>query len=80
MNSDAYELYLRGKFFAEKRTGADLRRSIEYDEQAIAKDPNYPLAYVGLADFICFFCLRRHFSERVISPRQSGSKESARAG
>jgi TolB-like protein/Flp pilus assembly protein TadD len=50
VNPDAYELYLRGKFFAEKRTGADLRKSIEYYEQAIAKDPNYPLAYVGLAD------------------------------
>jgi TolB-like protein/Flp pilus assembly protein TadD len=50
VNPEAYELYLRGKFFAEERTGADLRKSIEYYEQAIAKDPNYPLAYVGLAD------------------------------
>jgi TolB-like protein/Tfp pilus assembly protein PilF len=50
VNPEAYELYLRGKFFAEKRTGADLRKSIEYFNQAIAKDPNYPLAYVGLAD------------------------------
>src|SRR4029077_7431705 len=41
---------LRGKFFAEKRTGADLRKSIEYYDQSIAKDPNYPLAYVGVAD------------------------------
>src|SRR5205823_194202 len=38
------------KFFAEKRTGADLRKSIEYYDQAIAKDPDYPLAYVGLAN------------------------------
>ena len=50
VNPEAYELYLKGKFFAEKRTGADLRKSIEYYNQAIAKDPNYPLAYVGLAD------------------------------
>jgi tetratricopeptide (TPR) repeat protein len=50
VNPEAYELYLRGKFFAEKRTGADLRKSIGYYDQAIAKDPNYPLAYVGLAD------------------------------
>jgi serine/threonine-protein kinase len=47
---EAYELYLKGKFFAEKRTDADLRKSIDYYDQAIAKDPNYPLAYVGLAD------------------------------
>src|SRR3979409_2139989 len=39
VNPEAYELYLRGKFFAEKRTGADLRKSIEYYDQAIAKDP-----------------------------------------
>src|ERR1700730_13977481 len=50
VNPEAYELYLRGKFFAEKRTDADLRKSIEYYDQAIAKDPGYPLAYVGLAD------------------------------
>jgi TolB-like protein/Flp pilus assembly protein TadD len=50
VNPEAYELYLKGKFFAEKRTGADLRKSIEYYDQAIAKDPNYALAYVGLAD------------------------------
>ena len=50
VNPEAYELYLRGKFFAEKRTGADLRKSIEYYDQAIAKDAGYPLAYVGLAD------------------------------
>jgi TolB-like protein/tetratricopeptide (TPR) repeat protein len=50
VDPEAYELYLRGKFFAEKRTGADLRKSIEYYDQSIAKDPGYPLAYVGLAD------------------------------
>jgi TolB-like protein/tetratricopeptide (TPR) repeat protein len=50
VNPEAYELYLRGKFFAAKRTGADLRKSVGYYDQAIAKDPNYALAYVGLAD------------------------------
>src|SRR5438132_7296624 len=50
VNPEAYELYLKGRFFSEKRTGADLRKSIEYLDQAIAKDPNYALAYVGLAD------------------------------
>ena len=50
VNPEAYELYLKGRFFSEKRTGADLRRSIEYYDQAIAKDPDYPLAYVGLAN------------------------------
>src|SRR5881227_2694580 len=50
VNAEAYELYLKGRFFLNKRTGTDLRKAIEYFDQAIAKDPNYALAYVGLAD------------------------------
>ncbi len=47
---EAYEFYLKGRFFWNKRTGIDLRKAIEYFNQAVAKDPNYALAYVGLAD------------------------------
>ena len=46
---EAHELYLKGRFFWNKRTADDLRRSIDYFNQAIAKDPNYALAYAGLA-------------------------------
>ncbi len=49
-NPEAYELYLKGRFFWNKRTGADLRKAIEYFNQAIEKDPNYASAYAGLAD------------------------------
>jgi TolB-like protein/Tfp pilus assembly protein PilF len=49
-NSEAYELYLKGRFFWNKRTGADLRTAIEYFNQALGKDPSYGLAYAGLAD------------------------------
>jgi TolB-like protein/Tfp pilus assembly protein PilF len=49
-NPEAYELYLKGRFFWNKRSGVDLRKAIEYFNQAIAKDPNYALAYAGLAD------------------------------
>ena len=49
-NSEAYELYLKGRFFWNKRTGNDLKKSIDYFNQAIAKDPRYALAYAGLAD------------------------------
>src|SRR2546421_8901102 len=48
-NPEAYELYLKGRFFWNKRNGPDLRKSIDYFNQAIAKDPNYALAYAGLA-------------------------------
>jgi TolB-like protein len=49
-NPEAYELYLKGRFFWNKRTGADLLKAIDYFNQAIAKDPAYALAYAGLAD------------------------------
>ena len=46
---EAHELYLRGRFFWNKRTAADLRRSIDYFNEAITKDPNYAPAYAGEA-------------------------------
>ena len=49
-NPEAYELYLKGRFFWNRRGGADLRKAIGYFNQAIAKDPDYALAYAGLAD------------------------------
>ena len=49
-NSEAHQLYLKGRFFWNKRTAADLHRSIDYFKQAIEKDPDYALAYSGMAD------------------------------
>jgi eukaryotic-like serine/threonine-protein kinase len=49
-NAEAHQLYLKGTFFFNKRTGPDLRTSIEYFKNAIGQDPNYALAYAGLAD------------------------------
>jgi TolB-like protein/Flp pilus assembly protein TadD len=49
-NTEAHQLYLKGRFFWNKRTGDDLKKSIDYFEQAIAADPNYALAYAGVAD------------------------------
>jgi TolB-like protein/Tfp pilus assembly protein PilF len=49
-NQEAHELYLKGRFFWNKRTGADIRTAIDYFNQALGKDPSYALAYAGLAD------------------------------
>ena len=53
-NSEAHQLYLKGRFFWNKRTGNDLKKSIDYFEQAIAADPSYALAYAGVADGYVF--------------------------
>ena len=49
-NPEAYQLYLKGRFYWNKRTGDGARKAIEYFQQAIEIDPNYALAYAGLAD------------------------------
>ena len=46
----AYEAYLKGRYFWHRRSSEDLRNSIRYFEEAIAKDPDYAEAYAGLAD------------------------------
>lgn len=49
-NPEAYQLYLKGRFYWNKRTGDGAKKSIEYFQQAIEKDPSYALGYAGLAD------------------------------
>src|SRR5205807_6856991 len=49
-NAEAYKLYLQGRFYWNKREEREFRKAVEYFSQAIALDPNYALAYAGLAD------------------------------
>lgn len=49
-NTAAYHLYLKGRYFWNKITEQGFLKGIEYFEQAVAVDPDYALAYVGLAD------------------------------
>ena len=53
-NAEAHQVYLKGRFFWNKRTGNDLKKSIDYFQQAIAIDPNYALGYAGVADAYVF--------------------------
>jgi len=48
-NAEAYQLYLKGNFYAGQYTKEGLAKGIEYYNQAITADPNYALAYAGLA-------------------------------
>ena len=49
-NPDAYEAYLRGRYYWNLRTPAAIRKSIEFFQQAVEKDRDFSLAYAGLAD------------------------------
>jgi TolB-like protein/Flp pilus assembly protein TadD len=49
-NPEAHELYLKGRYFWNRRTGENLQKAADYFQQAIEKDPSYALAYSGLAD------------------------------
>ena len=73
-NPEAYQLYLKGRFYWNKRTGDAAKKSIEYFQQAIEKDPNYALGYVGLADG---YSLLSTFSDRP--PHESFPKSKAAA-
>jgi TolB-like protein/Tfp pilus assembly protein PilF len=56
-NTDAYQLYLKGRFYWNRRTRESLKKAIEYFHQAVNKDPEYALAYAGLADGFLVLCV-----------------------
>src|SRR5438094_7805782 len=78
-NPEAYELYLKGRFFWNKRSGVDLRRAIEFFNQAIAKDPSYALAYAGLPDSYLLLSSYGNISPRESLPRARAALEKALA-
>jgi len=47
---EAYQLYLQGRYYWNKRTKEGVKKGLDYFEQAVQKDPNYALAYAGVAD------------------------------
>jgi serine/threonine-protein kinase len=68
-NAEAYRLYLRGRFFATKRTAADAQRAIDSFNQAIAIDQNYALAYVGLAVGYSYLAIYGHTPSKEAFPK-----------
>jgi tetratricopeptide (TPR) repeat protein len=66
-NNEAYQLYLKGRFYWNKRTGEALNKSIEYFNQAIEKDPGFALAYAGLAD--CYVVPANRLPPREAMPK-----------
>jgi tetratricopeptide (TPR) repeat protein len=70
---EAYNLYLRGRYFWNQRGEAALRRAIAYFDSAVALDPTYAKAYSGIAD--CYASL----GYGIIAPREAAPKAKAAA-
>ena len=56
-NVEAYQLYLEGQFHKSKLSPDEIKRGLEYFQQAVATDPNYALAYSGISDCYLSFVL-----------------------
>jgi TolB-like protein/DNA-binding winged helix-turn-helix (wHTH) protein/Tfp pilus assembly protein PilF len=65
----AYDLYLQGRYFWNKRTTQGLQQAVECFEQAIAKDPDYARAYAGLADSLALMSSYDVASPSVLIPK-----------
>src|ERR1700675_1300158 len=76
VNAEAYEAYLTGRYFWNKRTGDGLKRAVDYFKQAIEKDPNYAQAYTGLADS---FALLGDWEYGVLAPTEAYPQAKAAA-
>jgi hypothetical protein len=74
-NPEAYQDYLKGRYWWNKRTEEGLNKGIEYFQQAIAKDPTYALAYSGLADSYTLLAYYSFVAPKAFFPR---AKDAAR--
>jgi TolB-like protein/DNA-binding winged helix-turn-helix (wHTH) protein/Flp pilus assembly protein TadD len=76
VNPVAYETYLKGRYFLNKRTGDGLSKAIEYFSNAIERDPTYAEAFSGLADA---YALSGDWKYGVLSPKNAFPKARAAA-
>jgi len=77
VDPDAYQLYVRGRYFWDRRTEDSVKRSIDYFNRAIQKDPAYAAAYSGLAD--CYLSLGFSFDVGSLPPNEAIPKAKAAA-
>jgi TolB-like protein/Flp pilus assembly protein TadD len=76
VNPEAYQAYLTGRYYWNKRTGDDLKKSIGYFAQAVEKDPSFAAAYSGLADA---YALSGDWEYGILSPDDAFPKAKAAA-
>src|SRR6185436_2537404 len=68
-SSEAYQLYLRGRFYGSKRTATDAQKSIEYFQQATEIDPRFALAFAGLSESTHFLALYSYPQVNGVMPK-----------
>ena len=73
-NTEAYQLYLKGRFFWNKRNKDALQTAIRYFEEAIEKDPLYALAWAGMSD--SYYIMSEYTTEGNIQQSPGGSAKS----
>jgi TolB-like protein/DNA-binding winged helix-turn-helix (wHTH) protein/Tfp pilus assembly protein PilF len=76
VNPEAYESYLKGRYFWNKRTADGLKAAVAYFDQAIESDPNYARAYAGLADS---YALMGDWQYGVLAPKEALPRAEAAA-
>jgi adenylate cyclase len=76
-NTEAYQLYLQGRYFWKKRNEEGLRSAIKHFEKALEKDPDYALAWAGLADTYSLMGEHTKISRRELFPKQMVSVNKA---
>ena len=74
-NSDAFQLFIKGRYFWNQRTTDGLRKALDYAQQALEEDPTYAAAYIGLADTYALLGAQHN----VLPPHDSFPKARAAA-
>ena len=76
-NTEAYQLYLKGRYYWNKRTADGIKKGIEYFNQAIDSDPNYALAYAGIADSYNILASYSTIAPKDAFPRSKAAAKTA---
>jgi TolB-like protein len=74
---EAHQLYLKGRYLWNRRTGNNLKKALSYFQQAAEKDPNYALAYTGIADSCALIPVYGAGSPQDYYPRAKAAAEKA---
>ena len=78
-SSDAYKLYLKGRYLLSKKTKDGFFKGIEFFKRTLEKDPDYALAYAGIADGYSLLCIHYHLSPFATIPKAKEAVERALA-